>query len=73
MTAQLIRPCEEIDPTTLEDYYMAIAKSIEKSLIEAGATPGVDYTFLDLYKLAQPFVLDRFKREDGLSFPASWT
>ncbi|MDT3735160.1 MAG: hypothetical protein ROZ00_02930 [Denitratisoma sp.] len=72
MTTQLIRAYETIDQTTLEDFYMAVAKSIEKSLIQAGATPGTDYTFLDLYKLAQPFVLETFKKEGALSVPASW-
>lgn len=72
MTTQLIRSYETIDQTTLEDFYMAIAQSIEKSLIQAGATPGTDYTFLDLYKLAQPFVLEKFKKEGALSVPASW-
>lgn len=72
MTSELIRAYTEIDPTALEDYYMAVAKAIEKSLVQAGATPGVDYTFLDLYKLAQPFVLERFKNESSLLIPASW-
>lgn len=72
MTTQLIRSYETIDQTTLEDFYMAIAKGIEKSLIQAGAVPGTDYTFLDLYKLAQPFVLEAYKKEGALSVPASW-
>lgn len=68
----LIRGYETIDPNTLEDFYMAIAKSIELSLIQAGAVAGTDYTFLDLYKLAQPFVLERFKAEEPLTYSTSW-
>ena len=37
------------------------AEIIEDSLIKAGAKPGTDYTILDLFKLAQPFLLHRYK------------
>lgn len=72
-TKQLIPGYEHLDLNVLEDFYMAIAKSIELSLVQAGAVAGTDYTILDLYKLAQPFVLERFKSDDALSFPASWS
>jgi hypothetical protein len=46
------------------DAFMITADIIERSLIQAGATPGKDYTLLDLYKLAQPFVLDRYQKRE---------
>jgi len=44
------------------DAYLVTACWIESSLIQAGAKPGKDYTILDLYKLAQPFVLSRYRK-----------
>ena len=38
------------------------ASGIEDSLILGGATPGKDYTYLDLYKMA----LDLIKNDDDL-------
>jgi hypothetical protein len=46
------------------DFYAIIAKNVEDSLITSGATPGKDYTILDLYKLAQPFVLQCWRQPD---------
>src|SRR5262249_6076275 len=34
--------------------FTMIAKNIEDSMVKAGAEAGVDYTYLDLYKLAAP-------------------
>jgi hypothetical protein len=44
------------------DAFQKTAEIIESSLIQAGATPGKDYTILDLYRLAQPFILHRYQR-----------
>ena len=52
----------------LSDEFYAIAYNIETSMLNAGAKPGVDYTHLDLYKLAQPFVLELFKSNDKFSY-----
>lgn len=56
------------------DFFYIIAKNIEDSLQTAGAIPGEDYTILDLYKLAQPFVLCRFQSDTGgeFHFNISW-
>lgn len=56
----------------LSDEYLAMAYTIEQSLISAGAVPGEDYTILDLYKLAQPFILELFRVKDRMtySYPA---
>ena len=57
------------------DFFYIMAKNIEDSLQTAGAIPGEDYTILDLYKLAQPFVLHRFQTDDAgkFSFNISWS
>jgi hypothetical protein len=44
------------------DAYLITACLIEESLIQGGAQPGKDYTIVDLYKLAQPFVLARYQK-----------
>jgi hypothetical protein len=48
-------------PNSFADAMQITAQYIENSLIQAGATPGKDYTVLELYKLAQPFVLHRYQ------------
>jgi hypothetical protein len=54
----------------LEDLMLCMAATIEDSLFQAGAVPG-DYSILDLYKLAQPFCLELFKK-NNISFIDSW-
>lgn len=61
---KLIHDFETIDQDSLEDLFIALAKTVEDSLLQAGAVPGKDYTILDCYKIAQPFALEIFKRED---------
>ena len=72
MKKNLIKSIDTVDTNSLEDFYMVIAQGIESSLIQSGAVPGTDYTLLDLYKLAQPFVLDRFQTEKSLSYAVKW-
>lgn len=70
---RLIREFGEADPKTLEDLWLIMARNVEDSMVEAGATPGEGYTILDLYKLAQPFVLDIFsKPENSITFALQW-
>lgn len=57
----LIRYFEVTDTSTLTDYWWLTAKAIEQSLMQSGAEPGIDYSRIDLYNLAKPFVLERFK------------
>ncbi|BBN87096.1 hypothetical protein [Azospira sp. I09] len=52
----------------LADEFYAIAYNIETSLLNGGAVPGKDYTRLDLYQLAQPFVLELFKGNEKFSY-----
>ena len=71
MADKLIKDYNNIQADTFEDYFMAIAKNIEESLLQSGATPGKDYNIIDLYKLAQPFVLEQFKK-NKISIAVSW-
>lgn len=61
MTKPLIQKLDQVAPGHLADEYLAMAYTLELSLISAGAVPGKDYTILDLYKLAQPFALELFR------------
>lgn len=67
--SNLIKDYDHVDLTAFEDVFLCLAKSVENSLILAGATPGKDYTILDCYKLAQPFMLAQF-RKPGLHYSA---
>ena len=55
----------------LSDFYIMMARNIEDALIFSGAEPGKDYTILDLFKLAQPFVLHRFHSGE-IEFRTRW-
>jgi hypothetical protein len=57
----LIRTLDYYDTDTLQDFWWLTALIAEKSLLQAGAMPNDDYSILDLYKLSQPIVLQRFK------------
>lgn len=61
---KLIPDFETIDQNSLEDLLLVFAKTVEDSLLQAGAVPGKDYTILDCYKIAQPFALEIFNRKD---------
>lgn len=67
----LIPPFEGLDETTFHDTLLMFAKNIEDALIDAGATPGEDYTRLDLFRLAQPYVLERWKSGE-LIYTKGW-
>lgn len=58
----LIKKKTNVGENDMEDCIMLIAAKIEDSLMDAGAKPGQDYTLLDLYKLALPFVVHRFQK-----------
>lgn len=60
----LISEYQHVDTKTLEDNWLEVARNIEVSLMQAGAVPGTDYSYLDLYKLAQPIVLLNIKNGD---------
>ncbi len=60
----VINDHKHVDLTNFQDFWWLAAKSTEQSLIQSGAIPGEDYSIMDLYKLAQPFVLEKFKNEN---------
>ncbi|WP_218565166.1 hypothetical protein [Stutzerimonas urumqiensis] len=64
----LMKRYELMGSHDLTDELYAIAYSIEQTLLNAGAVSGRDYTYLDLMKLAQPFVLELFKIDGRLSY-----
>ncbi|KRB07975.1 hypothetical protein [Lysobacter sp. Root690] len=68
MTKSLIRDLRHTDATTLEDLVLVMAKNIEHSLIEAGATPGEDYTMRDLFNWSTPFALEVFKKSGVITY-----
>lgn len=60
---RLMPPFEGLDETALHDLLVMMMANMEDVLIDCGAIPDEDYNYLDLLRLAQPFVLKRF--EDG--------
>ena len=59
---RLIESKEFVDNENLADVYYIFAYTIEQALLEAGAEPNHDYSYLDLFKLAQPHVLDEHQK-----------
>ncbi len=68
----LIPTFDEAYAGDFSEEYLAIAYQMECALISAGATPHEDYTYLDLFQLAQPFVLELFQngRIKSWDYPA---
>lgn len=72
-THPLIPRFEYTDPSKLTDAWLMTAKAVEFSLFEAGAVPGIDYTLVDLYQLAAPFVLELHKKNElAVEFPETF-
>lgn len=61
---RLLKKPKNPDPDVFADDFLVIACLIEDSLIQGGAKPVDDYTVVDLYQLAQPFVLSRVQKGD---------
>lgn len=58
---RLINEYENYAPDTLTDYLLIIARDVEDSMMQAGAEPGKDYTYLDIFKMA----VELIKKERG--------
>lgn len=71
VVSELIGPIGETDATCLDDLLLVMAKNMELSMLAAGATPVVDYTYLDLFMLAAPFALSVFEKSDKITFAAN--
>lgn len=57
---RLIKKMRTGAPDSLEDAWYGMAYAVESSLMAGGAKEG-EYTVMDLYSLAQPFVLEMWK------------
>ena len=68
MKTQLLTRLERYGENAFPDAFYMTAYHIECSLVQAGAKPGKDYALLDLYKLAQPFVLSRYQKKELTDF-----
>lgn len=64
MSTPLIPDLEIVDTRMMGDCWLEIARVIERSLMDCGAVPGEDYTYLDLYKLAQPIVIEQLRNDE---------
>jgi hypothetical protein len=51
-----------VDKDAFPDAFAITAPIIENAIIHIGAVPGKGHTLLDLFKLAQPFVLERYQK-----------
>ena len=58
----LLKRPETYGTNAFPDVFLVTACWIEESLMQGGAQPGKDYAILELYKLAQPFVLSRYQK-----------
>lgn len=73
MTDKLLRDIDYSAPETMEDLLLIMAKNVEASLLKGGAKPGIDYSILDLYQLAQPFALEVFQKNiNTISYTTRW-
>ena len=52
MSGRLIKEYKRYGKDSLGDYLLILATDVEDSMIEAGAEPGKDYTYLDIFKMA---------------------
>nr|VFK20208.1 MAG: hypothetical protein BECKLFY1418C_GA0070996_10698 [Candidatus Kentron sp. LFY] len=57
----LIRRPKEYEDGEFHTEFIRIAMNVEEALVEVHAKAGKDYTFLDLFKLAQPFMVEQWK------------
>jgi hypothetical protein len=62
-TKKLIAPHEKRNFNHLDDFLFTVAESIEEAFLRAGAQPGKDYHYRDLFTLAAPFALEQWKKD----------
>jgi hypothetical protein len=73
MSDKLLRDPDTVAPENLDDLLLIMAKNVEAGLIKGGARPGIDYSILDLYELAQPFALEIFKKNIAtMNYTVRW-
>ena len=49
MAGRIIKSFDNYDTSTMTDFLSMVARDIEDSLIQCGATPGKDYTYKDVF------------------------
>ena len=52
----------------VSDEWYVMAFNVEQTLLDAGAVPDRDYTYLDVMKLAQPLVMERWRLNGKMEF-----
>jgi hypothetical protein len=62
-TKKLMAPHEKRNFNHLDDFLFTVAESIEEAFLRAGARPGNDYHYRDLFTLAAPFALEQWKKD----------
>ena len=62
---RLISPEREIALSTEDwsDLWLLFAQNMEDALLDAGATPGKDYNYQDMFRLSQPYLLHWLQAE----------
>jgi hypothetical protein len=73
MSEKLLHDIETVAPENLDNLLLIMAKNVEEALIKGGARPGIDYSILDLYELAQPFALEIFRKNIAtMTYTVRW-
>jgi len=62
-TKKLMAAREKRDFNHLDDFLFTVAESIEEAFLSAGAQPGKDYHYRDLFTLAAPFAIEQWKKD----------
>jgi hypothetical protein len=62
-TKKLMASHEKRNFNHLDDFLFTVAESIEEAFLRAGAQPGKDYNYRDLFTLAAPFALEQWKKD----------
>ena len=68
-TKKLMAPHEKRNFNYLDDFLFTVAESIEEAFLRAGAQPGKDYQYRDLFTLGAPFAVEQWKKDMLLTLP----
>lgn len=73
MSTRLVKTHARYYTATLDDFLSAVCGTIEDAFLTNGATPGKDYSHLDLMTLAMNFATNaKNGTADELSFTSGW-
>lgn len=64
MSKRLTKKYDAIDKKSLTDVLMVVAANIEDALLQNGATPGKDYTYMDLYNMSLKYITTSEMKKD---------